>query len=261
MRVLFVGDIVGRSGRQMLETCLPRLKEEYGYDLLIVNAENSAHGKGITRKIYEFLLSLGVDCITLGNHAFSKDNIFTFIDEAERLIRPENMNPLGIGKSVLILEKEGAKIGVFNLYGTVFMEQVAENPFTAFERLMAENECDIRIVDFHAEASGEKYLFMEYFKDKCQLIAGTHTHVQTADEAIHSGCGFICDVGMTGPYHSIIGRDIDEVISSNVHMQPTRYAVAEGDGILSAVICDIDLNKKEATAIRRIQIRPELDQR
>ncbi len=259
MRVLFVGDIVGRPGRMMLESSLPALREEYGYDLMIVNGENAAHGKGITRKIYDFLVDLGADCITLGNHAFSKDNILTFIDSAERLIRPANMEPVGIGRSARIIQWQGYSIGVFNIYGSVFMDQVSESPFTAFERLMKENPCDIRIVDFHGEASGEKYLFMEYFKDKCQLIAGTHTHVQTADEAIHEGCAFICDIGMTGPYHSIIGRYIDELIASNVRLEPTRYTVAEGEGMLSAIICDIDLSKKEATAIRRIQIRPDLN--
>ena len=261
MRVLFVGDIVGRSGRNALAGYLPQLKEEYGYDLLIINGENAAHGKGITRKIYDQLVALGADCITLGNHAFSKDNVLTFIRDADRLIRPENMLPVGIGSSVKIIEREGTSIGIFNIYGSVFMDQCSESPFTAFARLMEEHPCDIRIVDFHGEATGEKYLFMEYFRKDCQLIVGTHTHVQTADEAIHQGCGFICDVGMTGPYDSIIGRDTAEVIDNNVHNLPTRYTVAQGEGILSAVICDIDLVKKEATAISRIQIRPDAEEK
>ena len=258
MRVLFVGDVVGRSGREALQRYLPEIREKYGYDLLIINGENAAHGKGITRKIYDFLVNLGADCITLGNHAFSKDNIFSFIDKADRLLRPENMIPAGIGRSSMVIEKEGVSVGIFNVYGSVFMDQVSESPFTAFERMLEEVPCDIRIVDFHGEATGEKYLFMQYFKDRCQLIVGTHTHVQTADEAVHDGCAFISDVGMTGPYESIIGRQIDEVIASNIKGQPTRYAVAEGEGMLSAVICDIDSVKKEATAISRIQIRPEM---
>lgn len=259
MRVLFVGDIVGKSGRNALADYLPKLKEEYNYDLLIVNGENAAHGKGITKKIYDFLIGLGVDCITLGNHAFSKDNIFTFLDDADKLIRPYNMLPSDKGKACKIIEFDGHRIGIFNMYGTIFMEQASEDAFSSFIRLMEENPCDIRIVDFHAEATSEKYAFMHYFKKECQLIVGTHTHVQTADEAIYDGCGFICDVGMSGPYDSIIGRDTEEVLDNMVHKKATRYTISENPGFLSAVICDIDLAQKKALSIKRIQILPNIE--
>lgn len=256
LKVLFVGDIVGRKGREALFKHLPFLEKSYSYDLLIVNGENSAHGKGITEKIYYSFIDAGVDCITLGNHAFSKNSISLFINSVDNLIRPVNMYPLDIGKSCYIKEFNGLKIGIFNIYGSVFMQNCSESPFVAFEKLIKEYPCDIRIVDFHGEATAEKYAFMQYFKNKCQLIVGTHTHIQTADEDIYDGCGFICDVGMCGPYNSVLGRDVEETLKRFVDNINTRYQVSENEAVLSAIYAEIDCDIKKTIKIERIQLRP-----
>ncbi len=256
LRVLFVGDIVGKQGRKALSKHLPFLKDKYNYDLLIINGENSAHGKGITKKIYDYFINLGVDCITMGNHTFSKDNIYTFIAEAEKLIRPANLEPENFGKAVHIIEYEGKKIGIFNICGSIFMENTTKTPFEAFETLLKKYPCDIKIVDLHAEATSEKYAFMQHFKHEVQMIVGTHTHIQTADEAIFDNCAFICDVGMTGPYDSVLGRDTDEVLLSMIEKIKTRYTISNEEAIFSAVVVDIDINESKAINIERIQIRP-----
>ena len=257
MKVLFVGDIVGSQGRNVLSRHLPFLKDKYNYDVLIINGENSAHGKGITKKIYDMFVDLGAECVTLGNHAFSKDNVFSFIDEADKLIRPANMEPEGYGKSVHLFEYEGKTIGIYNIYGTIFMENATESCFDAFQQLLDDYPSDIRIVDIHAEATSEKYAFMQFYKDEVQMIVGTHTHIQTADEAIFDKCAFICDVGMTGPYDSVLGRDTQEVLELLVHGNQTRYTISENEAVLSAVLVDIDVQKDQALSIERIQIRPE----
>ncbi len=256
MKVLFIGDIVGKSGRNALFERLPFLKEKYQYDILIVNGENSAHGKGITRKIYDSFVKAGVDCITMGNHTFSKDMIYDFIESADRMIRPANMIPLEPGKPVLVLDYEGYRVGIFNIYGSVFMDNVSGNPMKTMERLIEEYPCDIRIVDFHGEATSEKYAFMLYFRKKVQMVVGTHTHIQTADEAIYDNCAFICDVGMTGAYDSILGRDSYEVINMFYTDSISRYTISENPGMLSAVCVDIDVEAKKAVSIERIQIKP-----
>ncbi|MBQ7223267.1 MAG: TIGR00282 family metallophosphoesterase [Erysipelotrichaceae bacterium] len=257
MKVLFIGDIVGKSGRNALREHLPFLREKYQPDIVIVNGENSAHGKGITRKIYDLFVELGVDCVTLGNHAFSKDNILTFINSADRLIRPANMFPASIGKPYLIIEKNDLKVGIYNIYGSIFMDNCTESPFSAMDKLIDNTDCDIRIVDFHGEATSEKQAFMHYFKDRVQLIVGTHTHVQTADEDIFDGCGYLTDVGMTGPYLSVLGRDVDEVLDMMVSGEKTRYTVSENPAILCGLFCEISDSEKKAKFIERIQIKPE----
>ncbi|HQB32848.1 MAG TPA: TIGR00282 family metallophosphoesterase [Erysipelotrichaceae bacterium] len=256
LRVLFVGDIVGKQGRKALSNHLPFLQEKYNYDLLIVNGENSAHGKGITKKIYDFFVELGVDCITMGNHTFSKDNVYSFINEADKLIRPANLQPENFGKSCHVINFKGKKIGIFNICGTIFMENTTKSPFEAFEQLLDGFPCDIKIVDLHAEATSEKYAFMQYFKNEVQMIVGTHTHVQTADEAIFENCAFISDVGMTGPYNSVLGRDTDEVLSAMIDKIKTRYTISNEEAIFSAVLVDVDLEQQKAVSIERIQIRP-----
>lgn len=256
MKVLFIGDIVGKSGRNALFEHLPFLKEKYHPDILIINGENSAHGKGITKKIYDSFADAGVDCITMGNHTFSKDNIMTFIEDAELMIRPLNMEPVEPGKPARVIEREGCKVGIYNVYGTVFMDKATESPFSAMQKLLEQYPADIRIVDIHAEATSEKYAFMEYFKDQIQLIVGTHTHIQTADESIHDGCAFICDVGMTGPYDSVLGRDTQEVLQHFAGDMTTRYTISENPGLLCGIYVEIDTDQKKATYIERIQIRP-----
>ena len=257
MNILFVGDIVGASGRQVLFDNLEGIRKEYQIDFTIINGENSAHGKGITKKIYDSFVNAGIDVITMGNHTFSKNDIYQFIDEATHLVRPGNMLPLDVGKASLIVEKNGKKIAVYNLSGEVFMDQVTESPFVAMEKLFEPNLADIHIVDLHAEATSEKIAFLHYFKDKVAMIVGTHTHVQTADEMVLDGCAFISDVGMTGAYYSVIGRDVNETLAMTVGKEKTRFTVAENPGVFCGVVVSIDENTNRATEIKRIQIRPE----
>jgi len=259
LRVLFIGDIVGKSGRNALFEHLPFLLDKYHYDFLIVNGENAAHGKGITKKIYDQFVDAGINCITMGNHTFSKDMIFSFIDQADIMVRPANIEPEDFGKPARIFNVKGKKIGVFNLSGNVFMNNTTDNCFDSFKNLIKGYPCDIRIVDLHAEATSEKIAFMKYFKNNCSLIVGTHTHVQTADESIWDGCGFISDVGMTGPYDSVLGRDNQEVLELFADGKKTKYTISDNPAIICGVLCDIDLSNNRCVHIERIQIRPNIE--
>lgn len=258
MKILMVGDIVGSVGRSMINDYVKKIKEEENIDLVIANAENAAHGKGITRKIYNQLLSYGVDVITMGNHTFSKKVLEEFIDELDVMVRPKNMTPVGLGQSTVIVEVKGKKVAISNLIGEVFMINCEQSPFDAMEEILENVEADIHIVDLHAEATSEKIAFTYHFAKRCSIIVGTHTHVQTADERIVDGhCAAITDLGMCGPYHSVIGRDIDEILARFVNREKTRFTMAEGEGMFCGCIVEIDDSTNAATSIKRIQIRPE----
>ncbi len=258
MKILFIGDIVGSVGRNIVLEQLPQLKEKYGIDFTIANAENAAHGKGLTKKIYHQLINGGCDLLTLGNHAYSKDTIFTFLEEADQLVRPYNLS-CQQGKGYRIVEVNGLRICVTNLIGEIFMIPTTESPFMSMEDIIMDtrDEVDIYFVDLHAEATSEKIAFSYYFESDVQVVVGTHTHVQTADERVSYGTAFISDVGMCGAYRSVIGRDIEEIITRFTTDEKTRFTIAEGPGILSAVVVEIDETSKQATHIERIQIRPE----
>ncbi|MCI5723620.1 MAG: TIGR00282 family metallophosphoesterase [Erysipelotrichaceae bacterium] len=257
MRILFLGDIVAKSGREAVVNQLPSLKEKYHPDMTIVNGENAAHGKGITAKIYNQLVLAGVDVITLGNHAFSKQDILNHLPSTRQMIRPANMEPSHIGQSYVIKVIKDKKVAVVNLVGKVFMDICKEDPVITMQRLLQQIEADIIIVDFHAEATAEKITFAQYFAQHLTAVLGTHTHVQTADERIIDGCAYISDVGMCGSFDSILGRDIEEVISRSIYNEPTRYTPAMGPAILCGVIIDIDEKTNRANRIERIQIRPK----
>lgn len=258
MRILFVGDVMGSVGREMIFTHLASIKKEKQVDLVICNAENSAHGKGITKKIYNQLLEHGVDVMTMGNHTFSKKELINYIDELDYLVRPDNMEPLEYGKSVLTLLIHDKKVAIVNLCGAVFMDNVVESPFKTMESILSEIDADIVLVDLHAEATSEKIAFTYQFADRCCAIVGTHTHVQTADERIvKKHCAAISDLGMCGPYHSVIGRDIDEILDRFVNEADTKFTMATGEGIFCAALVDVDESDCKAVRIERIQIRPD----
>ena len=258
MKVLFVGDVVGSVGRAMVQRYIPQLREEYALDLVICNGENAAHGKGLTRKLYYQLLNCGVDVITMGNHTFAKEDILKFIDEADRLVRPMNMEPFEAGQSTCVVEVNGLKVAVSNLCGEIFINTTSDSPFVCMKHILEDyQDCDLHFVDFHAEATSEKIAFTYAFKDSCAAIVGTHTHVQTADERIVDGCAAISDLGMCGPYHSVLGRDIDEVLTRFTSDEKTRYKIAEGDGVFCGLIVEIDEKTRRAVSLKRIQIRPE----
>lgn len=259
MKVLFTGDVVGSVGREMIARHVPRLREEYAIDLVVCNGENAAHGKGITSKIYRQLLNSGVDVVTMGNHTFSKNDIMNFIEDADRLVRPMNIEPMDVGKSTCIVNVLGKKVAVSNLSGEIFMNNVTDSPFKCMEDILAVyNNCDIHLVDLHGEVTSEKIAFAYKFADRVAAVVGTHTHVQTADERIVNGsCAAISDLGMCGPYHSVLGRDIQEILTRFTTGEKTRYTMAEGEGIFCGMIVEIDDQSNKATSVKRIQIRPE----
>lgn len=173
MNVLFIGDIVGSVGRSMVEQMLPSLKERYAIDLVVANGENAAHGKGITRKIYHQLLSYGIDMITMGNHTFSKNDIYQFIDEADRMVRPANMDPLEYGESTRIIKVHNKRVAITNLSGEVWMNNVVDSPFACMEDVLEDVDADIYLVDFHGETTSEKIAFTYHFAGRIQAVVGT----------------------------------------------------------------------------------------
>lgn len=257
MKILFLGDIVGRPGRDIVFKHLKQLQAENDIDFTIVNAENSAHGKGISIKIYYSLIAAGVDCITMGNHTYAKKEIENHLDECVDMVVPYN-HLLNLHQGYKIYDLQGVKLCVVNMLGSALMYENRMDAFKAMDEILEEtkDEADLYFVDFHAEATSEKMLFAQYYKDRVQTVVGTHTHVQTADERIMGKAAYISDVGMCGVYDSIIGRDINEMVNNLVLGQKTRYEVAEGDAILCGVVIDIDPKNKQATSIKRIQIRP-----
>ena len=259
MKILFIGDIVGKSGRDIVSSLLYDIKLQNDIDLTIANGENSAHGKGITLRIYNQLLEMGIDYITMGNHTYSKREINDHMNAMDRLIIPYNHDKRITDNFFKIVEINNIKICICNILGNVFMNEVNMEPFQAFNEVLDVCESynpDFYFVDFHGETTSEKRIFVEYFKDYAKVVVGTHTHVQTADEDLINGCAFISDVGMCGAYDSIIGRDVEETISSLVEKKPTKYTIATGKAVFCAVIIEIDDITKEPINIERIQIRP-----
>ncbi len=256
MRVLMVGDVVGKSGRKATQEWLPILREEHAIDFVIVNGENSAGGIGITPDIARsFYNQSGVDVVTLGNHAWGKREIFPYLDEEPRLLRPANYPPGAPGKGYGIYPSPQGPVAVVSLQGRTFMEPV-DDPFRAADAILETLRRSTRMIfiDFHAEATSEKQAFGWYVDGRASAVVGTHTHVQTADERIlPEGTAYLTDVGMTGPMDSIIGMRRDIVIPKFLSLLPARFEVEEGESRLCAVLIDIEPATGRASAIRRIQ--------
>ena len=257
MKILAVGDLVGENGVQKLKQELPRIRQEENIDYVIVNAENSAGGMGITTKIFDELMKLNIDTITMGNHTWGKKDIFTFIDHP-KLLRPANYSKGVVGKGLGIYECEGKKIAVMNVIGRTDMNILSENPFIIANDLVNSiaDKADIIIIDFHAEATAEKIAMAMYLDGKITALYGTHTHVQTADEQIlENGTAYITDIGMTGPKNSVIGMDPSASIKRFVTSLPERYKLAEGDCIFNGCIFEINDENCRVEKIKRIFIR------
>lgn len=226
MNILFIGDIVGKLGRIVLKDNLSLLINKYDIDFVICNAENISNGKGITKKDYLFLKELGVNCITLGNHYARKSEIYNFIDDAELMVRPINVKNEKKGVGSRLFEVNNLKIRVTNILGIAFMGIDVEDPYLSIEELVMNDESDIHIIDYHAEATGEKKAFAYALKNSVTAVLGTHTHVQTNDaQILKTGVAYISDVGMCGGYNSVLGSNIDSVVSriifndDNVHFK------------------------------------------
>lgn len=254
MNLLAIGDIVGNPGRKVVKELLPKIRRDFNIDMVIANGENSAGGFGITYTVAQELYSYGVDVITMGNHVWSKKEIMSFIDEDSRIVRPANFPEELPGRGSTIVELFNYKVAVINLIGRVFMDP-ADSPFNSAlkEIEKCKDEADLIIVDFHAEATSEK-LAMGWFLDgRANVVFGTHTHVQTADERILSnGTGYITDLGMTGPYNSIIGVEKDIIVKKFVTQIPEKFETAKGEAQFNAVVFEIDDKSRNVVSIKRI---------
>ncbi|MCH7321014.1 TIGR00282 family metallophosphoesterase [Solibacillus sp. MA9] len=260
MKVLFIGDIVGSIGRDAVATYLPRLKKKYNLDVVIANGENAAAGRGITRSIYNDLLQMGVDVITMGNHTWDNKDIFDFIDDADYLVRPANFSKDAPGRGVTQVTKNGVTISVINLHGRVFLPP-HEDPFAMGLELVEEarKTSPVVFVDFHAEATSEKIALSWHLEGKASVVVGTHTHVQTADNRIYpGGTAYITDVGMTGPYDEVLGMGKDNVIYKFLTNMPARYEVPKkGREVLSAFFVEIDDKTGKAVRQERVLINED----
>jgi metallophosphoesterase (TIGR00282 family) len=257
MRFLLIGDIVGKPGERIVTRALPGLRKREGLDLVIANAENAADGSGLAPSIYRKLVAAGVDCITLGDHIYRRSEIVSVLVSADNIVKPANFPAAAPGKPWCVVRSaDETPVAVVSLLGRVFMRPV-DCPWTAADRVLAEipAEVKLRIVDFHAEATSDKQLMGRYLDGRVTAVLGTHTHVTTADEQIFpGGTAFQCDVGMTGPHASILGRRIDRVLETTLTFQPTQFEVAVGDVRLCGTIVEADPATGLATAIRRLVV-------
>ena len=259
MRILFIGDIVGKVGRNAIAEYLPKIKQSYRPTVSIVNAENAAHGKGLTEKLYKQLLRDGVDFMTMGNHTYGQREIYDFIDDANRMVRPANFPSEAPGVGMRFIQINDIKFAIINLQGRSFMQDI-DDPFKKADQLIeeAKKETNFIFVDFHAETTSEKNAMGWYLDGRVSAVVGTHTHIQTSDERVlPNGTGYITDVGMTGYYDGILGINRDEVIERFITSLPQRHVVPDdGRSVLSGVIIDLDKDGK-TKQIERILINDD----
>jgi metallophosphoesterase (TIGR00282 family) len=259
MRILFVGDVVGSPGRQMIQDYVPKLKKKYSPTITIINGENAAGGRGITEKIYRSFLEAGAQAVTLGNHAWDNREIFEFIDNAKYLVRPANFPEGTPGKGLIFLNCNGIEVAIINLQGRTFLPPL-DCPFKKVDDLIAQakKRTSIIFIDFHAEATSEKQALGWYVDGRATAVVGTHTHVQTADNRIlPNGTAYITDVGMTGPYDGILGMERGAVLKKFLTALPVRFEVAEGRTQLSAVLIDVNPSTGKASRIERILLNDD----
>jgi 2',3'-cyclic-nucleotide 2'-phosphodiesterase len=241
MKVLMIGDIYGDPGLNILSKYLPELKQTHKPHLIIANAENASHGRGINKKIYKQLMELGVHVLTMGNHVFANKELATFIHEAN-IVRPLNFLDAP-GKGYLTYKYNDKKVLIINVLGRAFMNLSLENPILEIDKILKSETYDVSILDIHAEATSEKVAIGHYFDGKIDIIFGTHTHVQTNDSRIlPKGTFYLTDVGMTGPLNGVIGVSKDIVIDRFINGFSSANVVAEGDQQLNAWLVDTDLN-------------------
>ncbi|MGX7023946.1 TIGR00282 family metallophosphoesterase [Vagococcus hydrophili] len=261
MRILFCGDVVGSLGRDTITTYLPKLKKKYRPQVTIINGENAAAGRGITEKIYKKFLQDGADVVTLGNHTWDNHQIFEFIDEAKKMVRPANFPKATTpGVGMVFVKVNQVELAVINLQARAFMTAI-DDPFTVIDELIEEASARTPniFVDFHGETTSEKQAMAWYIDGRVSAIVGTHTHVQTNDARIlPQGTGYITDVGMTGPYDGILGMDRTAVIEKFRTALPHRFeVVTEGRELLSYCVIDIDDATGKTKKIEANMINPD----
>jgi metallophosphoesterase (TIGR00282 family) len=257
MRLLFIGDIVGPPGVSFVRQALPLLIVREQIDLVIANAENAANGSGLTANLYRRLRGAGIDLVTLGDHIYKKAEIIPTLRNEDRVCKPANFPPDAPGREfILAAARDGTPCAAFCVLGRTFMRAV-DCPFRAADRVLEQlaGKARVIVVDVHAEATADKYLLGHHLKGRVSAVLGTHTHVATADEQILAGgTAFISDVGMTGPYDSILGRRIDRVLPTTVTFVPSPFDVATGDPRLAGALVDVDTETGRALTIRRVMI-------
>ena len=258
LKLLFIGDIVGRPGRDIIAEKLPRLRTERGIDFVIANGENAAAGAGITGSIAKSILGSGVDAITLGDHVWDQRGWENEIAEAEHVCRPANLPKSNPGWDHLIIENRGFRVAVFTVLGRTFMGLKADCPFLCADRMVAQlkGQADAIIVEIHAEATSEKIALGWHLDGRVTAVLGTHTHVPTADATVlPKGTAFMCDVGMTGPYAGVLGREVRPVVDRFIDGMPRRFEVATEDVRISGALIEISPAMARAEKIELVTVR------
>lgn len=259
-RILFLGDIVGHPGRTMLRDQLAAIRRERAIDCVVANAENAAGGAGLTAEIAHCLREWGVDAITLGDHVWDQRQFDVQIDDLPHVCRPANLPPGSPGKAYLIVNAGKLRLGVVTFLGRTLMKLHADCPFRSADQILAEiiPQCDVVLAEIHAETTAEKVAFGWYLDGRVTAVVGSHTHVATADERLlPRGTAYITDVGMTGPHHSVIGREVEPVIARFLDSLPRKYTVATDDVQLNGVLLEVDPATRAAVRFERINIRQE----
>ena len=254
MRLLMIGDVVGAPGCNYVREKLPAFKRKYEIDVVVANGENSAVGNGVLPVSAGHLFDSGIDVLTGGNHSFKRREIYDYLPDHPNLLRPANYPDCPYGEGWFVLEAGSFTLLVINLLGTVYLEPL-DDPFRTADKLIREHPATFTVVDFHAEATGEKMAMGYYLDGRVSAVVGTHTHVQTADEQIlEKGTGYISDLGMTGPVRSILGTFPEDIVQKMTSHLPTRFHVPEGACKLEGVILDLDKKTGLCTEIRRVRI-------
>jgi 2',3'-cyclic-nucleotide 2'-phosphodiesterase len=258
IRLLFLGDIVGRPGRQIIHQKLPGVVRDHKIDLVIANAENIAGGSGITANLFHKIRSYGIDVVTLGDHIYKKADIIPVMHTSERIVRPANLASSAAGRAFTVVRtNSGVDVAVFSLLGRIYMNLPADDPFAAAERVLNQIPRHVRVIacDIHAEATSEKVAMGHWLDGRCSLIVGTHTHIPTADaKLLPGGSAYVTDLGMCGPYDSVLGRRKDRVLKYMTTNMPQAFDVATHDVRMCGVISEIDPDTARALSIERLEV-------
>ena len=261
LRILCLGDVVGRPGRQILHQKLPALVRERAVDLVIANAENIAGGSGITANLFNKIRSYGVDVVTLGDHIYRKADIVPTLQSSERIVRPANLASSAAGRRyTVVTTNSGVAVGVFSLLGRIFMNLPSDDPFAAADWVLGDMPESVRVCvcDMHAEATSEKVAMGHWLDGRCSMIVGTHTHIPTADaHVLAGGSAYVTDLGMCGPYDSILGRRKDRVLKHMTTNMPHPFEIATGDVRMCGALAEIDPETGRALKIERIEVLGE----
>ncbi|MGA2582837.1 MAG: TIGR00282 family metallophosphoesterase [Tepidisphaeraceae bacterium] len=261
LRIVCLGDIVGRPGRMIVHQKLPGLVRERNVDLVVANAENIAGGSGITANLFHKIRGYGIDVVTLGDHVYKKADIVPTMQSSERIVRPANLSINAAGRThTIVTTNSGISVGVFCLLGRIYMNMPADDPFAAADRILngIPENVKICVCDMHAEATSEKVAMGHWLDGRCSVIFGTHTHIPTADARIlPGGSAYITDLGMCGPYDSVLGRRKDRVVKHMTTNMPQPFDVATGDVRMCGILVELDPDTGRAISIERIEIRGE----